>query len=311
MKKLICLTLALLSIPVFAQEEETAEVKKKENIIQKTLNRFKDPDQESTVFIPKGSYSIGITGGFRSFVVGGEADNDGYSILSLLNIGNGKLYAYSVAPSASYFIAPDLSLGLRVDYSGYQVDTDLKLDLRDILSNTIDNQEALNQANITVLGRHMVSNSWGASLALRKYLSFFGSQHLAVFGEARLYGQFGRVHSSPIVDYEVDEKGRPVKDENGSKIYGDSHPNTGKERVSDHWGVGINLAAGACYRLKDKSCLFVSIPIVSAGYNYTKQFKTNTGNTAKMSRFNISRSIDFLAIQVGYSRFIEPKKKKK
>ena len=310
MKKLICLTLALLSIPVFAQEEETAEVKKKENIIQKTLNRFKDPDQESTVFIPKGSYSIGITGGFRSFVVGGEADNDGYSILSLLNIGNGKLYAYSVAPSASYFIAPDLSLGLRVDYSGYQVDTDLKLDLRDILSNTIDNQEALNQANITVLGRHMVSNSWGASLALRKYLSFFGSQHLAVFGEARLYGQFGRVHSSPIVDYEVDEKGRPVKDENGSKIYGDSHPNTGKERVSDHWGVGINLAAGACYRLKDKSCLFVSIPIVSAGYNYTKQFKTNTGNTAKMSRFNISRSIDFLAIQVGYSRFIEPKKKK-
>ena len=200
MKKLICLALALLSIPVFAQEEETAEVKKKENIIQKTLNRFKDPDQESTVFIPKGSYSIGITGGFRSFVVGGEADNDGYSILSLLNIGNGKLYAYSVAPSASYFIAPDLSLGLRVDYSGYQVDTDLKLDLRDILSNTIDNQEALNQANITVLGRHMVSNSWGASLALRKYLSFFGSQHLAVFGEARLYGQFGRVHSSPIVD---------------------------------------------------------------------------------------------------------------
>lgn len=310
MKKLFCLALVLLSIPVFAQKEETVVVKKKENVIQKTLNRFKDPNQESTVFIPKGSYSIGIKGGFRSFVVGGEADNDGYAILSLLNIGNGKLYAYSVSPSAAYFIAPDLSLGLRADYSGYQVDTDLKLDLRDIVSNFTENQNAVDQSNITVLSRHMVSNSWGGSLFLRKYLSFFGSQRLAVFGEARLYGKFSRVHSCPIVDYQVDEKGKAVKDENDNKINVDPHPNTGKERVSDHWGVGINLAAGACYRLKDKSCLFVSIPIVSAGYNYTKQFKTNTGNTAKVSQFNISRSIDFLAIQVGYSRFIEPKKKK-
>ena len=83
-----------------------------------------------------------------------------------------------------------------------------------------------------------------------------------------------------------------------------------KTNLSDNFGVGIKIAAGACIKLKDNSSLFVSIPIVGAGYNYTHQFHSKTQNSAHISRFNVSREIDFLAIQVGYTHFIKSKKKK-
>lgn len=302
MKKLICLALVLLSIPVFAQEENASpEVKqKKNNFIEKTLNRFRDPDKGKTVFVPKGSRSLGIAGGFRSFAVGGEADNDGFAILSMLNIGNGKLYTYNVSPKFSFFLADDLALGGRLNYSGYTVDTDLKLDLRDY-----------DLTNLTLSNRHLINNTWGGSLFLRKYLSFFGSERLGVFGEANLYAQYGRTHSAPIVNYKVDDKGKAVLDENNNKIPTDTpYPNNAKERISDNFSIGIKFAVGACYKLKDNSSFFVSLPLFGIGYSNTKQFKTNTGNTARLSQFNISRRIDLLGIQIGYARFIVPKKKK-
>lgn len=270
--------------------------------IENALNRFTDPEKGKTVFIGKGNRALGISGGYRNFSAGGEeaASGDGYAILSLLNIGNGKFQTYNVSPSFSYFIADDLSLSVRLDYSGYLLDTDLKLDFRDIM-------EAL--PNLQVTSRHMVSNSWGGSLALRKYLSFFGSKTFGVFGEARLYGKYGRVVSCPIKDVEVDsgevdDNGKPIYVKNGETYYA-----TEKQRESDAYGIGLKLAAGACVKLKDNSAITLSIPIVGGGYNHTKQYKAKTGNTAYMSQFSVSRDIDFLAIQVGYTHYFTSKKK--
>jgi len=319
MKKLLCLALALLSVSVFAQENQVAKSNEKSNPIKKALTRFEDPAKGNVVFIEKGKRSLGISGSFRSFQVGGEnaLSGDGYGILSLLNIGEGKLMTYEVSPSFSYFIANDVSLGFRLDYSGYQLDSDLRLDLRDVFGS----MASMPEMNIRIAGRHMVSNSWGGSVSLRRYLSFFGSKAFGVFGEAFLYGKYGQVTSCPIKDVTQEV---PMLDENGNQeiniITGEPMTEivkTGetmlveeKTRISDAFGVGLKLVAGACYQLKDGSAIFVSIPIVGVGYSYTKQFKNASRSTSHMSQFNISRDIDYLAIKVGYTHFIGSKKKK-
>ncbi len=174
MKKILSLSLLLLSVSAFAQNG--------------LLDRFEDAQKGHTTFIPKGCRSIGITGSYRSFHVGGEQDNDGYSILSYLNIGDGMLRRWDIAPSFNLFVADDLSLGLRLDYNGYAVDSDLKLDFRELLGE---------DANFTITSRHMAHNAWGASFVARKYLSFFGSKTFGVFGEGRLYGNYGITTSFP------------------------------------------------------------------------------------------------------------------
>lgn len=279
MKRILCLALCLLSVNALAQG---------------ILDRFNDPEKGKVVFIEKGNRSIGISGAFRSLNIGGDTAGDGYSVLSLLNIGTGKLSVYNVSPSFAYFVADDLALGLRLDYSGYKLDTDLHLDLREIinLSNLVDDpgtQSEVNELlNLRFSSRHMVNNTWGVSMDLRKYLSFFGSKTFAIFGEARLYGKYGILKSSPL-----DKLGVPVED---------------KLRRSNTFSTGLKFAAGLLVRLRDNSSFFVSVPLIGASYSYTHQHKTNTNNDAHFSNFKVARNIDFLAIQVGYKRFIQSKK---
>ena len=278
MKRLFCLVLCLLPLSTMAQG---------------ILDRFTDPEKGATVFIEKGHWALGITGGYRSFQAGGEKSGDGFSILSLLNIGDGSLMMYNVSPSFSYFLADDLSLGVRLDYSGYYLDTNLKLDFRELINLDFLEDEEMQQEigeslNMQISGRHMVRNAWGGSLALRKYFSFFGSKTFAVFGEARLYGDYGLVLSSPI-----DRMGEYVEK---------------KTRTTYAYAAGIKLAAGLCVKLRDNSALTVSLPLLGAVYQYTSQYKLNTGNTAHMSSFNISRDLDYVAIQIGYVHYLKSKK---
>ena len=289
MKKLVCVLAALLPLVASAQG------------IGGILDRFKDPEKGNSVFISKGHWSWGINGGYRSFAAAGDGVGDGYSVLSLLNIGNGYLKMYNVSPNFSYFVADDLSLGLSLDYSGYAVDTDIRLDFRNIFDlegmfggfEDPEDQDSLEDAaaalNVRISGRHMLRNAWGGSFKLRKYLSFFGSKTFAVFGEARLYGNYGQIESCPI-------------DNDGIYV-------TGKARTSRSIAAGLKLGGGLCIKLRDNSAFTISIPLVGATYQYTIQHKNNTGNDAHMASFNVSRELDYLAFQVGYVHYISPKKK--
>lgn len=272
-----------------------------QGLIQNTINRFTDPEKGRTVFIEKGYRSIGISGGYRSFNAGGEGIGEGYSILSLLNIGDGSLSMYNVAPSFAFFVANDLSLGVRLDYEGYKLNTDLRANLGEIIdfSGLIDlideedqemRDEVADVLNMRISSRHMVKNSWGASLALRKYLSFFGSKTFGVFGEARLFGKYGRIKSCPI-----EATGELVEN---------------RMRTSDIFSTGLKFGIGVCFRLRDNSAFTINFPLLGASYNYTQQHKeTKTGpSDAHLSQFNVSRDIDLMAIQIGYKHYIKSKK---
>ena len=263
MKRILCIAAAaFVSLAAMAQSEVGI------------LNRFTDPDIGKTVFIEKGYRAINLVGGYRSIKAGGDVTGDGYSILSLINIGEGEYEHYNISPSFSYFIKDDLSLDFRLEYSGYKLDADIRADLRELLNlGVIEDEEEREEIgdllNIHILGRHMSRKSWGSAIALRRYMSF-----------------------SQIESY-------PLK--NGNQ------QNLAKSRTSDVWSTGLKLGAGLCVKLRDNSAITVSIPLLGATYNYTSQRKANTDNRAHLSQFNISRDIDYMAIQIGYSLYIKSK----
>lgn len=271
---------------------------------QGILDRYTDPDKGKVVFIQKGNHAFGISGGYRNFnVTGDNSNNSGYAILSLLNIGQGSLHSWSVTPSISWFVADDVSLGLDLDFDGYTVDTDLNLDFRDILPLDIE------ELNLKVSNRHMDHQAWGASFAARKYLSFFGSQTFAVFGEGRLFTSYGVTTSAP----------RERKMVN-------------RDRESYGFGVGVKLGGGLAVKLRDGSAITVSVPIFGVSWNATNQTKhtltikdseafeanpndpeasTLTTSNARMTQLSASRNTDILGIKFGYVRYIEPRNKRK
>ena len=284
MKKLLLTLFVLLPLSAFAQ-----------NPIDKALSRFNDPDNpQKGAFLAKGGRAFGIGGSYRLFNVTGDNPGDGYSILSLLNIGQGRLQVWNVAPSYSWFVSDDTCLGASIGYNGYLVDTNLQLDFRDILNASADSQNL----NLTISNRHMIHHKIGVAFAARRYKSLFGSKMLGVFAEGRFFGSYGFTFSHPIP-------------KNGGEVT--------KLRESSTLSIGIDIAGGVAVKLKDNSVLTVSIPLVGAAWQRSHQDKfwnmvdakkddANMGS-ANMNQFKIARSVDALGIQVAFVRYIVPKKK--
>lgn len=283
MKRLFVLAAMLMSVSAYAQDPVSKYLE----------NRFGGPDSQT--FIAKGSHALSIKGGYRSFGSLGDDDtNAGYALLSLLNIGDAQLRIWNISPSYSHFIADDLSLGVSLDYSGYSADTDLKLDLRDILNASSEN------LNVSLSKRSMRHHVGGASVVLRKYMPLFGSKYFAIFGEGRLQGSYGTTINVP----------RDPGDVN-------------RERVSQVYGVALKAGGGLALKLGDNA-LTVSLPLFGVSYSHTIQNRSTTTvetddqgheviktvrSKTHMSSFNAARNLDLLGIQVGFTRYIGPKKK--
>lgn len=270
--------------------------------IKKIMERFDDPEKGHTVFIEKGARSVGISGSYRNFRAGGYVDSDGFDVLSLMNMGAGQAHIWTVSPKFNWFLANDFALGLRLDYSGYWIDSDLRLDLRDVVSqflekvkvvdpDTPEGKEAIQALNLTISNRHWHKHAGGVSVTARKYLSFFGSKTFAVFGEGRLFGRYGVTTSYPVPEEGVTPS---------------------KMRISQTLGVGLKGAVGLAVKFRDGSMITGCIPIVGLEYSLLLQDKKSTAvvNDARLSSFKIARDLDLIGIQIAYSRVIGPKKKK-
>lgn len=257
------------------------------------LNRYTDPEKGQVTFIEKGNRAFGISGSFRSFNASGTTGSDGYSILSMLNIGDGSAKLWSVAPGFSWFVADDLSIGINVNYSGYLIDTNLKLDFRDVINS---DDEIL---NVQISNRHMHRHAAGLALTGRKYMSFFGSKTVGVFGEARLYGKLAWLESYPI----------PKEGEEAKRL-----------RYTNSYDLGLKVAGGLAVRLRDNSAITISVPILGVVWQLSNQRKYDTIKDAedhdymaerggKLSSLSVARDVDMMGVQFGYVRYIEPKKR--
>lgn len=136
-------------------------------------------DAPNSLFIPKGTFSGGITFSFNSFDVGNA--ESGFSLLAPVVTGlNGSLNTFGVAPSISWFFADNLSAGLRFDYSKTGVNLgNLDLALNDDLGISLSDWGYLRQ-------------SYRGALTLRNYMPIERSRRFALFVEARLSGSYAQ-----------------------------------------------------------------------------------------------------------------------
>ena len=307
MKKILAAALMLLSLQAMAQSP-----------VPGILNRFTDPEKGHTVFIEKGNRALGISGNYYNFNASGYSEGDGFSLLSLLNVGDAVVHSWNVAPRMSWFVADDISLGANLLYGGYVADTDIKLDFREVLPMLYKwLGESSDIANVAISSRHMVHHNWGLAFAARKYMSFFGSKTFGVFGEGRLFAKYGNTYSCP---------------RNPQKL--------GKSRTSQTAQVGIDIAGGLAVRLRDNSAITISVPIIGLTWNgawqdSVRQYEAavkdpETGETkmdadgnpiyevisvpggGRMFFLRVSRAtnvLDLIGIQFGYTHFIKSRKR--
>lgn len=88
------------------------------------------------LFIPKGSWSFGLTASY------GEFSTDDMSVFGLLSDIDLGVHAFSIKPSMAYFIKNNISLGMRFGYTSMKghidsfkvdIDEDMNFNLQDVM----------------------------------------------------------------------------------------------------------------------------------------------------------------------------------
>ena len=207
----------------------------------------------------------------------GKAANDvGYSMLfSLLSGLEGDMYTLGVAPSISFFVADNFSIGVRFDYDKTSLNVgNLGLSLGDL-------------ASISIQDYHMMRNAYTGALTGRYYMPIANSKRIAMFGEVRLGCEIR--HS---VSYKV---------ENGRNL----------GTFQDIYGGGINVVPGLCVFATNNVCVEVAVGVLGVNYQYVKQ-QTNLVEESVMHQSGANFKINPLSISLGMSFYVpvaDPAKK--
>lgn len=244
MKKVFLLLLAAsLALPGLAQEKFSRGFEGKNKI-----------------FIPKGSLGGGLSASWRKFSLG---EDEGYAVLSKL-VGDlrGGYRTASVSPSFEYFLADNLSVVARFDFSRLGVDLD---------NASLSLSEGL---GLDVSGQHYKRQSYSLATGIRYYVPFMGSRIFGWFVEGSLNG--GYVQS---MLYEFD---------------GELKQGT----YNSHWKLALRMDPGVCFFVHENFDFEVSVGLLDFSWKMLRQnenqVKTSTGNSLGTG-FNI----DLLAIRFG------------
>ena len=135
------------------------------NLQKRHIQRIDRGDLKAA-FIPKGMWMCGATVNFR------EWENENQNLLVLKNL-NMEGYTFSVSPYVGYFVAKNLALGVRYNYSrNYFYLGDLDLNLGE-------------DFNINLEDLNYLEHKHEASFFMRNYMPLFGSKIFGAFAEVR------------------------------------------------------------------------------------------------------------------------------
>lgn len=186
-----------------------------------------------SVYIPQGTFSLGASVGYNHFNAAGAQSSAGATLLNMVTDVDGGIDLWNAAANASYFVADNMSIGLRLGYTNTRVDV-----------NNANLMDALKLSN-----KHVVNSLFTGALAFRAYLPMFNSKIFALFAEARLTGGFGYGK-----DYAQTERGK-------------------EGTYSDLFQLSLGLYPGVSVFLADFVSLEVSLPLLEGGYEWNKQVK--------------------------------------
>lgn len=242
-------------------------------ILDDTFNR--GIGKATTLFVPKGTLSFGLTASYNSYDIGSAADDAGYKMLfSLLDGLSGNMTSCGIAPAVSYFIADNTSVGLRFDYSKSVLGLgSASLALGDLMSLDINDVNYLKQ-------------SYSGSLTLRHYMSIADSRRFAIFVEGR--GTLGYAQS---MNYQRE----------GDDKYG---------TYQDIYKASLSLVPGVVCFVMDNAAFEVSVGVLGFDTQKVKQV-TNQVEYSEMKSSGANFKINLLSVNFGMSFYIYPKKSRR
>lgn len=265
-KLLIC---ALVLFPVFslqAQDSPEPEKGKREKVYQEPFDR--GIGMPNNRFIPKGTVGGGLTVSYSNYALGRGSDDAGYKMLfSLLTGIEGGIESFGLSPFLSYFIADNLSIGLRFDYDYSTLNLgSAAMALGDLVSFDLQDIGYTKQAYM-------------GAVALRNYIPIAGSKRFAMFAELRASGGYAQSES-----YQLTEDGK----------FG---------TYQDIYKYSIGLVPGLTCFVTNEIAVEASVGVL--GYDFQKIVQTtNQVDVSQMVKKSANFKVNLLSINLGMSFYI-------
>lgn len=222
----------------------------------------------SSRFIPKGTVGGGLTVAYSSYDLGNGIDDAGYKMLfSMLSGVNGDMQSFGLAPFLSYFVADNISVGVRFDYDY----SDLNLGAADL---SLGDMLSMNVQDIGY-----TKQSYMGAVALRDYIPIANSKRFAMFAELRLAGGYAQSESFQLED--------------GNKF----------GTYQDIYKCSVGLVPGLTCFVTNEIAIEASVGVL--GYEYQKIVQTtNQVDVSQMVKNSANFKINLLSINLGMSFYI-------
>lgn len=198
-----------------------------------------------SVYIPKGTVAVSLTGGYNSWKATGEELTKGIALAGVIEDVNGHVNLASAGAGLSWFVADNVSVGARFAYAQRDID--------------INNLAMLGLVNLT--NKHFRRETYSGSLAVRGYLPLFDSKIVALFFEGRLSGSFGYGKN-----YAETDRGK-------------------EGRYSDLYSASLGLYPGLSVFATNRIAFEVSLPFLEGGLEWDKQIKGQAHDSALARKF--------------------------
>lgn len=267
MKKILIIALVICS--VFSAHAASKGMHEQDSLLLSQESKFdRGIGLPSSRFIPKGTIGGGLTLSYSSYDLGKGADDAGYKmLLSMLTGVDGEMQAFGIAPFVSYFIADNISVGVRFDYD--YSDFDLgngNFSFGDMLS-----------MNLRDLG--YTKQSYMGAIALRDYIPIANSKRFAMFAELRAAGGYAQSESFRLED--------------GNKF----------GTYQDIYKCSIGLVPGLTCFVTNEIAIEASVGVL--GYEFQKIVQTtNQVEVSKMVQNSANFKINLLSVNLGMSFYI-------
>ena len=255
-----------MTLPLSAQKKE-----------KKTIDPFdRGIELPNSCFIPRGTVGGGLSISYSQYDLGNAgADDAGYQMLfSLLQGINGNMESFGVAPFVSYFVADNLSVGLRFGYDR----TGAYLGNAGVIFG--GEEPLLSLENVGYL-----KQNYSGAATLRNYIPFPNTKRFAMFTELQLGGGYAQSES---YRYDLDQETQ----------------NTDKfGTYQDIYRFNVGLVPGLCCFVTNEVAIEASIGVLGYEWQKVKQ-STNQVEKSQMTSQSASFKINLLSINLGMSFYI-------
>lgn len=185
------------------------------------------------VYIEKGSWQFGFSGGYKAYGAEGLNETAGTSLYGIVNDLSGQARMWDASASAAWFFANNFALGVRFGYGQSDMD--------------IDRVSVLSFVNLQ--NRHIDGMHYTGDLFCRAYIPLFNSKIFAIYGEGSLGGKRG--YSK---DYAETDRGK-------------------LGTYSDDFSVAFKMSSGLSVFVNDVCAISFSLPFLQVGKTWSDEIK--------------------------------------